>query len=167
MTACLEYPNGATGVFITSTGEAPGTNRFEIAGTRGKVVLENSRLAFAGNETDMIEFSRSAKVGFAKPEARHEDIPFEDAATPHATLMQNFVAAILDGKPLIAPGEEGVDSVELANAMLYSSLIGQTVELPMDSAAFEKKLQQLIAESKFEKKVVEIKGDDFTKSFHR
>ena len=81
--------------------------------------------------------------------------------------MQNFVDAILDGKPLIAPGEEGVHSVELANAMLYSSLIGQTVELRMDSAAFEKKLQQLIAESKFEKKVVEIKGDDFTKSFHR
>ena len=167
VTACLEYPNSATGVFITSTGEAPGTNRFEIAGTRGKVVLENSRLSFARNETDMIEFSKSAKVGFAKPEARQEDIPFEDAATPHATLMQNFVDAILDGKPLIAPGEVGVHSVELANAMLYSSLIGQTVELPMDSAAFEKKLQQLIAESKFEKKVVEIKGDDFTRSFHR
>jgi len=167
VTACLEYPNGATGVFITSTGEAPGTNRFEIAGTRGKVVLENSRLTFARNETDMIEFSKSAKVGFVKPEVRQEDISFEDAATPHATLMQNFVDAILDGKPLIAPGEEGVHSVELANAMLYSSLIGQTVELPMDSAAFEKKLQQLIAESKFEKKVVEIKDDDFTKSFHR
>ena len=167
VTACLEYPNGATGVFITSTGEAPGTNRFEIAGTRGKVVLENSRLSFARNETDMIEFSKSAKVGFAKPEVRQEDIPFEDAATPHATLMQNFVDAILDGKPLIAPGEEGVHSVELANAMLYSSLISQTVELAMDSAAFEKKLQQLIAESKFEKKVVEIKDDDFTRSFHR
>src|SRR5437773_2307200 len=103
VTACLEYPNSATGVFITSTGEAPGTNRFEIAGTRGKVVPENSRLSFARNETDMIEFSNTAKVGFAKPEARQEDIPFEDAATPHATLMQNFVDAILDGKPLIAP----------------------------------------------------------------
>src|SRR5438093_6342197 len=167
VTAYLEYPNGATGVFITSTGEAPGTNRFEIAGTRGKVVLENNRLTFAHNETDMIEFSKSAKVGFLKPEARQEDNPLENAATPHATLMQNFVDAILDGKPLIEPGEEGVHSVELANAMLYSSLIGQTVELPMDSAAFEKKLQQLIAESKFEKKVVEIKGDDFTRSFHR
>src|SRR5437762_3753765 len=98
VSAYLEFRNGATGTFVSSTGEAPGTNRFEIAGTRGKVVLENSRLAFAGNETDMIEFSRSAKVGFAKPEARHEDIPFEDAATPHATLMQNFVDSIQIGR---------------------------------------------------------------------
>src|SRR5205823_14409736 len=162
VTAYLEYPNGATGVFITSTGEAPGTNRFEIAGTRGKVVLENNRLTFARNEADMTEFSKTATVGFAKPEVRQEDIPFDNAAAPHATLIQNFVDAVLDGAALIAPGEDGLRSVELANVMLYSSLIGQTVELPMDSAAFEKKLQHLVAESKFEKKVVEITNDDFT-----
>jgi len=167
VTAYLEYPNGATGVFITSTGETPGTNRFEIAGTRGKVVLENNRLTLTRNVSDMIEFSRAAKVGFAKPEVRHEEIPFQDAVAPHAALMQNFVEAILDGAPLIAPGEEGLHSVELANAMLYASLIGQTVELPLDGAAFERKLGELIAESRFEKKVVEITDDDFTKSFHR
>ena len=65
------------------------------------------------------------------------------------------------------PGEEGIHSVELANVMLYSSLIGQTVELPMDSAAFERKLQELIAGSKVVKKVVEVSADDFTKSFNR
>src|SRR6266542_1308577 len=167
VTAYLEYPNGATGVFITSTGEAPGTNRFEIAGTRGKVALENNRLIFTRNDADMIEFSKTAKVGFAKPEVRDEEIPFDNAPAPHATLMQNFMDAILDGASLIAPGEDGLHSVELANVMLYSSLIGRTVELPMDSAAFEKKLQELIAESKFEKRVVEITNDDFTKSFHR
>ena len=167
VTAYLEYPNGATGVFITSTGEAPGTNRFEIAGTRGKVVLENNRLTFTRNEADMIEFSKTAKVGFSKPEVWHVEIPFDNAPAPHASLMQNFIDTILDGVPLIAPGEEGLHSVELANVMLYSSLLGQAVELPMDGAAFEKKLQQLITESKFEKKVVEITNDDFTKSFNR
>ena len=60
-----------------------------------------------------------------------------------------------------------MQSVELANVMLYSSLLGQTVELPMDGAAFEKKLRQLIAESKLEKKVVEIANEDFAKSFTR
>jgi hypothetical protein len=129
-------------------------------------VLENNRLTFTRSNADMIEFSKTAKLGFSKPETRDEEIPFENAPAPHATLMQNFVDAILDGSPLIAPGEEGLYSVELANGILYSSLIGQTVELPMDGAAFWKKLQQLIAESKFEKKVVEIRGDDFTKSFH-
>jgi predicted dehydrogenase len=145
VTAYLEYPNGATGVLITSTGEAPGTNRLEIAGTRGKVVLENKRLTFTRNNADMIEFSKTAKLSFSKPETRYEESSFEDAPSPHATLMQNFVDAILDGSPLIAPGEEGLYSVELANAILYSSLIGQTVELPMDGVAFWKKLQQLIA----------------------
>jgi len=53
----------------------------------------------------------------------------------------------------------------LANAILYSSLIDQTVALPLDGAAYEKKLQQLIAESKFQKTVVEVIGEDFTKSF--
>jgi predicted dehydrogenase len=167
VTAYLEYPNGATGVFVTSTGEAPGTNRFEIAGSRGRVVLENNRLSFTRNETDMIEFNRTSKVGFAKPEVWNVEIPFADAHVPHAIILQNFVNAILDGEPLIAPGAEGMGSVELANAMLYSSILGQTVELPLDGDAYERTLQQMIANSKFEKKVVAVANEDFTKSFHR
>jgi predicted dehydrogenase len=167
VTAYLEYPNGATGVFITSTGEAPGTNRFEIAGTRGRLVLEKDKLHFTRNEVSMTEFNKTSKVGFMKPEVWQVEIPFENATAPHATLMQNFVDAILDGAPLIAPGEDGIYSVELANTMLYSSLINQTVELPLDGAAYEKKLQQLIAGSKIKKQVVAVSADDFTKSFSR
>jgi predicted dehydrogenase len=167
VSAYLEYPNGATGTFVSSTGEAPGTNRFEIAGTRGKVLLEADKLSFTRNESDMLEFSRTASVGFAKPEVWNVSIPLENAPNSHATLMQNFVNAILDGEPLIAPGEEGIHSVELANVMLYSSLIDQTVELPLNSAAYEKKLNELIANSRIEKKVVEVTNEDFTKSFRR
>jgi predicted dehydrogenase len=167
ITTYLEWPNKATGVFISSTGEAPGTNRFEISGTRGKIVLENNKVAFTRNDADMLEFSRTSKSGFAKPEVWNIDIPFESANNPHGVLMQNFVDAILDGTPLIAPGAEGMGSVELANVLLYSSLIHQSVELPMDSAAWETKLNQLIAESRHEKKVVETTAEDFTKSFRR
>ena len=167
VTAYWEWASGATGVFITSTGEAPGTNRFEICGTRGKLVLENNRLTFTRNETDMVEFSRAAKTGFARPEIWNVEVPFDNAPAQHATLTQNMVDAILDGAPLIAPAEEGLNSVELANASLYSSLTGQTIHLPLDGAAYEKKLQQLVAESRFEKKVVAIQGEDFTKSFVR
>jgi predicted dehydrogenase len=167
VSAYLEYPNGATGTFVSSTGEAPGTNRFEIVGTRGKVVLERDRISFTRNEADMIQFSRSSKLGFAKPEVWDVEIPFENAPNAHATLMQNFVNAILDGEPLIAPGEEGIHSVELANVILYSSLIDQPVALPMDSAAYEQKLNQLIAGSKVEKKVVAVSNEDFTKSFRK
>jgi predicted dehydrogenase len=166
VSAYLEYRNGATGTFVSSTGEAPGTNRFEIVGTRGKVVLE-SEISFTRNDADMIEFSRTAKTGFIKPDVWQVHIPFENVPNLHAILMQNFINAILDGEPLIAPGKEGIHSVELANVILYSSLIGQTVELPMDSAAYEKKLNQLIAESTVQKKVMEVSNEDFTKSFKR
>jgi predicted dehydrogenase len=167
VTAYLEFPGGATGMFVTSTGESPGSNRFEIVGTRGKVVLENNKLQFTRNEVPMDEFSKTSRIGFAKPEVWNVEIPFENAPAPHAKLMQNFVDSILDGTPLIAPGEDGIFSVELANVMLYSSLLGQTVELPLNSADYERKLQELIAQSRFEKQVVEISGEDFTKSFHR
>jgi len=167
VSAYLEFANGATGTFVSSTGEAPGTNRLEIAGTRGKLLLERDKLSFTRNEADMIEFSKSAKQGFAKPDVWQVEIPFDNSPNPHAVLVQNFVNAILNGEPLIAPGEEGIHSVELANVILYSSLLQQTVQLPMDSAAYEKRLNQLIAESKLEKKVVEIVNEDFTKSFNR
>ena len=167
VTAYFEWADGATGVFITSTGEAPGTNRFEICGTRGKLVLENSRLTFTRNETDMAGFSREARTGFARPEVWNVEVPFDNAPAQHATLTQNFVDAILDGSRLIAPGSEGMNSVELANATLFSSMTGQTIELPLDGVAYERKLQQLIAESRFEKKVVAVTGEDFTKSFVR
>jgi predicted dehydrogenase len=167
VTAYLEYPNGATGTFVSSTGEAPGANRFEIVGARGKLVLEHDRLHFTRNETDMLEFSRAAKLGFAKPDVWQVDIPFENAANGHAVLMQNFVNAILEGEPLIAPGAEGIHSVELANVILYSSLLGQMVELPLDSAAYERKLNQLVAESKVVKKVVAVSNEDFARSFKR
>lgn len=167
VSAYLEFDNRATGTFVSSTGEAPGTNRFEIAGTRGKLVLERDKLSFTRNEQDMLQFSRNSKLGFGRPDVWQVEIPFENATNAHAILMQNFVNAILQGEPLVAPGEEGIHSVELANAILYSSLLEETLELPMDSAAYEGKLNQLIADSKLEKKVVEVSNEDFTRSFKR
>lgn len=167
VTVYMEYPNSATGVFISSTGEAPGSNRFEIAGDRGKVVLEAGKMTFTRNESAMRQFSKEAKTGFARPDIWNVEIPVENAAAQHATVMQNFVDAILDKTPLIVPGEEGVNSVEFANAALYSAWTNQTVTLPLNAAAYEKALQEKIANSRFEKKVVQTSGEDFTKSFIR
>jgi predicted dehydrogenase len=146
--ARLEWPDGATGVFISSTGETPGTNRLEITGTRGSIILENNRLALTRLDADSQEFCRTAAQGFLKPGARTEEIPLENASRAHAQVTQNFVDAILDGAPLIAPGEEGMHSLELANAIVYSALLGEPLELPMDGAAWERKLRQLIAKSR-------------------
>ena len=165
VTAYLEWANGATGSFVSSTGEAPGTNRLEIAGTKGRLVLENDRLTFTRNEADMLEFSRTATQGFVKPAVTQQEIPFENATLPHAILTQNFVNAILDGDPLIAPGEEGLHSLELANALVWSSLLGENIRLPMDGAGWEATLNQLTAESKVVKKVRAVGTDDFAGSF--
>lgn len=167
VTVFMEYPNGATGVFITSTGEAPGTNRLEIAGDRGRLVLENGKLSFIRNESGMRDFSKTAKTGFARPDIWNVEIPIENAPAQHATIMQNFVNAILDKTPLVVPGAEGINSVEFANAALYSAWTGETVELPLDSAAYEKALQEKIRNSRFEKKVVQTSDEDFSKSFIR
>jgi len=167
VTAYMEFPNGASGTFVSTTGEAPGTNRLEISGDMGKLLLENDRLLFLRNEVSMTELCKTARLGFQKPDVRKIEIPIPPEPAQHAALTQNFVDAILDGTALIAPGEEGIHSIELANAMLYSGLTGQTVELPMDSAAYERKLNELIAASTFEKKVVKTSSEDFTKSFVR
>jgi predicted dehydrogenase len=167
VTAYLEYPNGATGLFVTSTGEAPGTNRLEICGEMGKAVLENNRLTFTRNESSMLRFSQTATAGFAKPEVWHIDIPIEGVAGGHVEVTQNVVNAILDGAPLLSPAAEGIHSVELANAILYSSLVGQTVQMPLDGLAYEQRLQRLIAESRFEKKATVATAEDFSSSFHR
>jgi predicted dehydrogenase len=167
VTAYMEWANGATGVFVSSTGEAPGTNRFEIVGSRGTLVMENNKIHFTRNEADMLAFSQTSKQGFVKPDVWNVEIPFENAVVPHAIIIQNFVNAILDGEPLIVPGAEGIHSVELANVMVYSSLLGQPVELPMDSSGWENQLDQLIAGSKVQKKVVKAETADFASSFRK
>ncbi|MCP4756877.1 MAG: Gfo/Idh/MocA family oxidoreductase [Proteobacteria bacterium] len=152
VTAYLEYENGATGVFVTSTGEAPGTNRLEICGEKGRIVLEDDKLHFKRNEIAASVFCAESKSAFGKPEVWEIEIPVRGRGGLHMEILQNFVDTINGKKPLIAPAEEGIRSVELANAMLYSSLTGETIDLPLDSGLYEQTLQQLIRESTFEKR---------------
>jgi predicted dehydrogenase len=167
VTAYLEMPNGANGVFIASTGEAPGTSRLEIAGTMGKLVQEGSRVVLTRNRVSSTEQIETAALGFGKPEATVEELTFSPESGRHAEVTRNFVDAIVTGAPLIAPGAEGVASVELANAILYSGLVDRTVTLPLDGVAYEKKLEELIAASRFEKQTRAVSGEDFGRSFSR
>ena len=165
VTAYLEYSNGATGVFVTTTGEAPGTNRLEIAAERGKVVVEKGKISYTRNEIPMTEFSHDAKQGFGAPQVWFVDVPTGGGPAGHKVVTQNFVDAILDGTPLIAPAEEGIKSVELANTMIYSGLKDVTVQLPLDSAGYEAVLKDLIANSKYVKKTAVERDEDITSSF--
>jgi len=165
VTAYLEYPNGATGLFITTTGEAPGTNRLEIAGDRGKVVVEGGKISFTRNEEPMIEFCKTSPSGFGAPPVWSIEIPHGRGETGHRVVTQSFVDAILDGAEQITPADEGINSVELVNCMLYSAWTDATVNLPLDGAAYEAKLRELCATSRFVKKEVSAKQDDIAASF--
>lgn len=168
VTAFMDFPSGATATFIASTGEAPGTNRLEVAGDRGRLVFENGKLEFLRTESSVAEYCRTSSEKWRGPDTWTVHIPVEGPGEQHIGILQNFTAAILKGAPLIAPAEEGIHSVELANAMLLSAFENRTVELPLDAAHYARALEQKIAGSK-EKKVVQGRGAerDMANSFGR
>lgn len=133
VTVYMRYPNGVTGIFVASTGETPGSNRLEIAGTRGQLILENNVLTFKRTCIDEREFNASFKgPGFSNPEIWECRIPCEALKTPHQKITQNFVNAILKDEPLIVPGEEGINEMNLSNAIHMSAWKHCTVNLPVD-----------------------------------
>ena len=164
VTAYLEYPNGATGVFITTTGEAPGTNRLEIAGDRGKIVLESDKITFSRTVESVDHVNKTSVNSFPSVDTWECQIPAKGYGGQHVEILQNFVDAILDGKALIAPAREGINSVELANAMLYSAFTDTTVQIPLDGAAYESALNDKIATSRFQKGAVVEAVVDMSKS---
>ncbi|MCX6960598.1 MAG: gfo/Idh/MocA family oxidoreductase, partial [Verrucomicrobia bacterium] len=153
----------------TSTGEAPGTNRLEIVADRGRMVVESGRISFTRNEVPMNEFCATAPGRFTTPPVWNVEIPTEAGpGSHHAEILRNFADAILDGAALIAPGAEGIHSIELANAMLLSAFENRTIELPLDSAKYEECLQKKIAGSTFVKAEPNVSAvDDFSTSFAR
>ncbi|CAM3474725.1 Gfo/Idh/MocA family protein [Marinicrinis lubricantis] len=151
VTAYVEYPNGATGLFVTTTGEAPGTNRFEIAGDRGKIVIEDDQLTFWRLRVPESEFNRTYTGGFGSPECWKCEIPIHGNHPGHRGITQNFVDAILKGTELIAPGEEGILGLTLSNAMLLSTWTDSWIDLPLDEDLFYEQLQDRIRGSRFTK----------------
>lgn len=168
VTAYLTYKNGATGVFITSTGEAPGTNRLEVTGTMGKVVIEKGGgLEFTRNEVPMDEYCKTSQTSFGTPPRWNINIPVRGSGDQHKGILQNFADAITKGAKLIAPAQEGIKSVELGNAMMYSGMNDVTVKMPLSAPLYEKHLKKLIAGSKVVKKKTKGKtaSSDFANSF--
>jgi predicted dehydrogenase len=152
VTAYVEYENGATGVFITSTGEAPGTNRFEIAGDRGKIVIENEQLKFYRLTQSEREFNAVYKDSFGEPECWEINIPIKGKNLGHLGIIQNWVDNIRKGTPLLAPGEEGIKAVEILNAVYLSSWLNRPIELPINGDLYLEKLQEKMDRSKSKRK---------------
>ena len=148
VTAYLEFANGATGVFVTTTADAPGTNRLEITGTRGKLVCENDKLTFDRLDVDEREWCATSREGFAKPGCQRIEVETDGQNMQHVAVLNAFAAHIDRGEPLVADGREGINGLMLSNAIHLSGWTGETVSLPIDEERFLALLSERRASSR-------------------
>jgi predicted dehydrogenase len=159
VTAYLEYPNGATGTFITSTADAPGTNRFEITLEMGSLICDSARtIKFTKLSMNEREWCKTCPEGFKRPPETVEDVATDGLNEGHNGVLKAFAGKILHGTPLIAEGKEGIHGLTLSNAMHLSSWLDKTVTLPLDEELFLSELNKRRSTSK-------IKSGGYAKVF--
>ena len=169
VTAYLRYNNKATGLFIGSTGEAPGVNRFDIIGDKGSLhfSIENgmAKLSQKINHQSTAEFCHNTSEMFGMPEVTTTDIVCDNKVNQHAVIMNNFIAAINHGEKLIAPASDGLASLDIANAMLLSTWQQQAISLPLDRSKYQQGLDEKIANSVLRTKADITATVDMNKSY--
>ena len=136
VTAYLEFANGMTGVFVTTTGDAPGTNRLEISGTKGKLVCEHDTITFDKLGADEREWCKTCEQGFQKPPVERVEVETDGQNIQHPAVLNAFAAHILRDEPLVADGREGIKGLTLSNAMHLSSWLEKVVDVPFDEKLF-------------------------------
>jgi len=145
VTAYLEYANGATGVFVTTTGDVPGTNRLELTGNNGKLVCEGGKITFWKLAVPEREFNATYKGGFGAPKKEVIEVETDGENPQHVGILNNFANAVLGLEPLFVDGKEGLNGVELMDSMLLSTWLGRSVELPIDDDLYLEELNKRIA----------------------
>ena len=157
VTAYFEYENGATGVFISSVSEVPGSNRLEITGDKGKVIIENSQIEFYRLRESEIEYNKNLKVqGFDKtgnfimPEYWKCEVSVEKSdESQHVLVIKDWIDTIINGTPLLAPGTDAINELMISNAVYLSTFIDNWVEFPIDEDLFLEKLNERVRKSKY------------------
>lgn len=171
VTIYAEYPNGATGTFITTTGDFPGTNRLEITLDKAKIVCENDQLEgdfvirMCTLEESLPEYIKTSSEGFGKIANKWVRVETDGMNEQHSGVMNAFAAHILRGSPLIAQGSEGINGLIISNAAFLSSWLDKTIELPFDEELFYELLQEKIKNSKFVKVVNEQVQSDMSSTY--
>ena len=148
VTTYVEYENGATGVFVTSTGDAHGTNRFEIQLDRAKIVAEDDKLSVLEYEMTEQEFSKTNKIPFGNVPAKNVEIVTDGKNEQHIGVVNSWGKAILNGEPLIADGSEGINGLTLSNAMHLSSWLDKEIDIPFDEELYYNELMKRVAVSR-------------------
>lgn len=159
VTTYVEYENGATGVFVTSTGDAHGVNRFEIQMDKGRIIAENGKLELLEYDMTEQEFSKTNTKPFATVGAKEVDVETDGKDPQHVGVLNAWGGAILRGEPLVAGGEEGINGLTLSNAMHLSSWLDKEITLPFDEELYYNELMKRVATSKRKTNVKEVVAD--------
>lgn len=159
VTTFVEYENGATGVFITTTGDGKGTNRFEVQMDGAKLVVEDDKLTVTEFEMKESEFTKTNTEVFGSVKTHNLEIEIEKTNPQHIGVINAWVGKILHGTPLIAEGAEGLKGVVLSNAMHLSDFLGREVEIPFDEDLYYEELMKRVATSKKKENVTATFAD--------
>lgn len=166
VTAYVEYENGATGTFITTTGDTPGTNRFEVSLEKGKLVAEGGKLTMWKSDISEPEFSKINDDPFKSPPMTVTEVETDGKNEQHVGVLNAFASAILHGTELVANGEEGICGLTISNAMHLSSWLGKEITIDdFDNELFYEELKKKIATSKRKANVKEATAKDMGASF--
>jgi len=155
-TIFARYKNGATALFVSTTGEFPGTNRMEISGSKGKIVIENGTLTYSALPIDEREYVAYPEKEKIAPEVT---VLEDEKYNGHILIIENFADAILNGTPLISDGREAINELTISNAAYLSAWTGEKIKLPMDDELFLKMLQERTQTSKTHQGIEKEKMD--------
>ena len=151
VTTYVEYENGATGVFVTTTGDVHGTNRFEIQMDKAKIVVTYGGIELKEYSVSEPEWTATCKEGFACMPATDVKVETDGKNEQHTGVVNAWGGAILRGEPLVADGREGINGLMLSNAMHLSAFLGKEVTLPIDEELFKDELMKRVATSRHKK----------------
>ena len=159
VTTYVEYANGATGTFVTTTGDVPGTNRFEITLDGGKLVAENGKLTLWKLAEKEQAFSAHNTIPFGAPEMEQIQVDVSGDNLQHVGVLNAFAGAVLRGDKLVAGGEEGINGLTLSNAMHLSQWLEQEITLPLDEDVYYEELLKRVRTSRRKENVRSVLGD--------
>ena len=159
VTTYVEYADGATGVFVTTTGDGCGSNRFEIQMDKAKLVVDNDKLTVLEFSESEPVFTKTNTKPFGHVDTTELEIETDGLNPQHPGVLNAWAGAILRGTDLVARGEEGINGVMLSNAMHYSAFTGKAVELPVDEDAYYEELMKRVATSRRKETVNAVFAD--------
>ncbi len=148
VTTFMEYEDGHTGVFITSTGDPHGSNRFEVQMDGAQLICENNKLYLTELDQLEQEWTKTNKIPFGSVPGKTFEVETDGLNPQHQGVFEAFAAAILRGEKLVAGGEEGINGLTLSNAMHLSVFLGKPVEMPIDEDLYYEELMKRVATSR-------------------